>query len=116
LNNLSYEKITPIVGSDFFLQFYHENVIVVIFLQNIKPFKTYLMPATISPYEKEILLQTNCRKAAVEFIKIINDLWYDEAIELVIFRNPLIDKNVNEILINSTAAFRQLVCRRISFS
>ena len=56
------------------------------------------MTATISPYEKEILLQTNSRKAAVEFIKIINDLWYDEAIELVIFRNPLIDKNVNEIL------------------
>ena len=92
------KKSLQLLGVIFFLQFYYENVIVVIFLQNIKPFKTYLMTATISPYEKEILLQTNCRKAAVEFIKIINDLWYDEAIELVIFRNPLIDKNVNEIL------------------
>ena len=82
----------------FFLQFNHENFIVVIFLQNIKPFKTYLMTATMSPYEKEILLQTNCRKAAVEFIKIINDPWYEEVIELVILRNLLIDKNVNEIL------------------
>ena len=56
------------------------------------------MTATISPNQKEILLQTNCRKAEVEFIKIFNDLWYDEAIELVIFRYPVIDNNVNEIL------------------
>ena len=35
------------------------------------------MTATISPYEKEILLQTNCRKAAVEFIK------YESSDELV---------------------------------
>jgi glyceraldehyde 3-phosphate dehydrogenase len=52
-----------------------------------------------SSYEKRsFALQTNCRKSAVEFIKIVNDLWYDDAIELVIFRNQLIDKNVNEIL------------------
>ena len=53
---------------------------------------------TLSPYEKEIILQTNCRKSAVELIKIVHDLWYDEAIELVIFRNSMLDKNVNEIL------------------
>ena len=53
---------------------------------------------THSAYEKEVSLQTNCRKSAVEFVKIVNDLWYDDAIELVIFRNQLIDKNVNEIL------------------
>ena len=43
-------------------------------------------------------MQTNFRKTGVEFIKVINDLWYDEAIELVILRSPLIDNNVNEIL------------------
>ena len=53
---------------------------------------------THSAYEKEVSLQTNCRKSAVEFVKIVNDLWYDDAIELVIFRNQLIDKKVNEIL------------------
>ncbi|MEC8247996.1 MAG: hypothetical protein VX070_01085 [Bacteroidota bacterium] len=42
-------------------------------------------------------MQINCQKTAVEFIKIINDLLYDEAIELVILRSPLIDNNVNEI-------------------
>ncbi|SFT13804.1 glyceraldehyde 3-phosphate dehydrogenase [Zhouia amylolytica] len=49
-------------------------------------------------YEQELALQANRRKASVEFIKIVNDLWYDKSIELVLFRNQLIDKNVSEIL------------------
>lgn len=49
-------------------------------------------------YEKELAFQADRRRATVEFIKIISDLWYDKAIELVIFRNRLIDKNVSEIL------------------
>lgn len=49
-------------------------------------------------YEKELSFQTDRRKATVEFIKIISDLWYDKNIELVLFRNQLIDKNVSEIL------------------
>ncbi len=49
-------------------------------------------------YEKELSFQTDRRKATVEFIKIISDLWYDRSIELVLFRNQLIDRNVSEIL------------------
>ncbi|MFT4942570.1 MAG: glyceraldehyde 3-phosphate dehydrogenase [Candidatus Paceibacteria bacterium] len=49
-------------------------------------------------YEKELSFQTDRRKAAVAFINIISDLWYDKSIELVIFRNQLIDRNVSEIL------------------
>jgi glyceraldehyde 3-phosphate dehydrogenase len=49
-------------------------------------------------YEKEISFQTDRRKAGVEFIKIISDLWFDKSIELVLFRNQLIDKNVSEII------------------
>ena len=49
-------------------------------------------------YEKEIAFQADRRKAGVEFIKIISDLWYDKSIELVLFRNQLIDKNVSEII------------------
>ena len=49
-------------------------------------------------YEKELSFQTDRRKASVEFIKIISDLWYDKSIELVLFRNQLIDRNVSEIL------------------
>ena len=49
-------------------------------------------------YEKEVNLQTQTRKATVEFINIVNDLWYNKSIELVMFRNPLIDKRASEIL------------------
>ena len=49
-------------------------------------------------YDSEIAFQSDRRKAAVELIKIISDLWYDFSIELVLFRNQLMDRNVSEIL------------------
>ena len=49
-------------------------------------------------YENELAFQADRRKATVEFIKIISDLWYDKSIELVLFRNQLIDSNVSDIL------------------
>jgi glyceraldehyde 3-phosphate dehydrogenase len=49
-------------------------------------------------YEQELVFQTDRRRATVEFIKIISDLWYDHNIELIFFRNQLIDKNVSEIM------------------
>lgn len=49
-------------------------------------------------YETQLNYQTEKRKATVEFIKIISDLWYDNSIELILFRNQLIDRNVSEIL------------------
>ncbi|MFD2908119.1 glyceraldehyde-3-phosphate dehydrogenase [Flavobacterium ardleyense] len=52
----------------------------------------------ITLYEKEIAFQTDRRKAGVEFIKIISDLWFDKSIELVLFRNQLIDNSVSEII------------------
>ena len=49
-------------------------------------------------YEKELAFQADRRRASVEFIKIVSDLWYDKAIELVFFRNQLIDSNVSDII------------------
>ncbi len=49
-------------------------------------------------YEKELSFQADRRKAGVEFIKMISDLWYDKSIELVLFRNQLIDRNVSDII------------------
>ena len=49
-------------------------------------------------YENELSFQADRRRATVEFIKIVSDLWYDKSIELVLFRNQLIDKNVSNIL------------------
>ncbi|MGB3592489.1 MAG: glyceraldehyde-3-phosphate dehydrogenase [Nonlabens sp.] len=49
-------------------------------------------------YEKELAFQTDRRRAAVAFIKAVSDLWYDRSIELVLFRNQLIDRNVSQII------------------
>jgi glyceraldehyde 3-phosphate dehydrogenase len=49
-------------------------------------------------YEKELAFQADRRKAAVEFIKIVSDLWYDKSIEMVLFRNQLLDRNVSDIM------------------
>ncbi len=49
-------------------------------------------------YEKELSFQADRRRATVEFIRIISDLWYDNTVELILFRNQLLDRNVSEIL------------------
>ena len=49
-------------------------------------------------YEQQLALQTEKSKKVVEFIKIVSDLWYDQSIELVIFRNTLIDSKVSDIV------------------
>lgn len=54
--------------------------------------------STINLYEKELSFQADRRKAGVELIKIVSDLWYDKSIELVLFRNQLIDRNVSDII------------------
>ncbi len=49
-------------------------------------------------YERELSFQADRRRAGVELIKIISDLWYDKSIEMVLFRNQLIDRNVSDII------------------
>ncbi|MDH3697473.1 MAG: glyceraldehyde-3-phosphate dehydrogenase [Flavobacteriaceae bacterium] len=49
-------------------------------------------------YEKELAFQADRRKATTEFIRIVSDMWYDRGIEVVLFRNQLIDKNVSDII------------------
>src|SRR5690554_3967008 len=49
-------------------------------------------------YEKQLSYQTSRRKAAVELIQIVGDLWYEKSIELVFLRNQIVDRNVSEIL------------------
>lgn len=58
------------------------------------------MLVTNSPetYEKELSNRIEQEKAAVDFIKSISDLWLDKGIEVVLFRNQLIDQRVSEIL------------------
>ena len=49
-------------------------------------------------YEKELAFQADRRKATTEFIKITSDLWYDKAIEVVLFKNQIIDRSVSDII------------------
>lgn len=69
--------------------------------------------ATITNYEKEVVDQAQVRRATVEFINIVNDLWYDKSIELVLFRNPLVDKRASEVL-NLIDYAREFVAKPIS--
>ena len=64
-------------------------------------------------YKKEVSFQVDRRRAGVEFIKIISDLWYEKSIELILFRNQLIDRNVSDI-INLHEYAREFVGKPIS--
>ncbi|WNW02080.1 glyceraldehyde-3-phosphate dehydrogenase [Tenacibaculum sp. HL-MS23] len=71
--------------------------------------------STITNYEKEVVSQAQVRRATVEFINIVNDLWYDKSIELVLFRNPLVDKRASEVL-NLIDYAREFVAKPISIN
>jgi len=49
-------------------------------------------------FEKQLASWNEKEKLAAELIGITADLWYDKAIELVIFRRKLVDQGVNAIL------------------
>lgn len=54
--------------------------------------------STTQNYEEQLANQAKTRRATIEFVNIVNDLWYDKSIELVLFRNPLLDKRSSEVL------------------
>ena len=49
-------------------------------------------------YESELNDWVNKEKSAISLITSIGNLLYDKSIELVLFRNPLVDQSVSEIL------------------
>ena len=58
----------------------YENVWNILFLQKIL---THITMSFNETYEKELSFQADRRRATVEFIKIVSDLWYDKSIELL---------------------------------
>ncbi|MCA0932316.1 glyceraldehyde-3-phosphate dehydrogenase [Lutimonas saemankumensis] len=52
----------------------------------------------MNSYEEQLSEQVELRRMTVELIKVISDLWYENNIELFLFRNQLIDRNVSEVL------------------
>lgn len=51
-----------------------------------------------APYETELNEWILDEKSAIELIHIVGSLWFDHSIELLIFRNQLVDKSASEIL------------------
>ena len=52
----------------------------------------------VNGYMDQLNSEVEKRRGTVELIKLISDLWYENNIELLLFRNQLIDRNVSEIL------------------
>lgn len=67
----------------------------------------------LTNYENEVASQAQIRRATTEFINIVNDLWYDRSVELVLFRNPLVDKRASEVL-NLIDYAKEFVAKPIS--
>ena len=51
-----------------------------------------------STFEAEIKSYKHRQNAAVKLIKIVSDLWFNHTIELIFFRNQLVDRRVSKIL------------------
>lgn len=49
-------------------------------------------------YEKNLGTWIEDEKAALELISVIGNLWFDKSIELVIFRNQMVDRNASQLL------------------
>jgi len=45
-----------------------------------------------------LAFQADRKKTTTDFIKITSDFWYDKSIEIVLFKNQIIDKNVSDII------------------
>ncbi len=49
-------------------------------------------------YESQLTDWILLEKAAIELIHIIGTMWYDKSVELIIFRNQLVDRSASQIL------------------
>jgi glyceraldehyde 3-phosphate dehydrogenase len=49
-------------------------------------------------YEDELKAWIKHEKAALQLIGIVGKLWFDRSLELIIFRNQLVDRSVSEIM------------------
>lgn len=49
-------------------------------------------------YEQQLQTWIEDEKAALELIAVVGKLWFDHAIELIIFRNQMVDRSASELL------------------
>ncbi len=78
-----------------------------------------MTPQTMEPkptnttFETELNEWNSNERAAIEFIGHIGTLWFDKSVELIIFRNQLIDRSASEIM-NLHQYAKDIVKRPIS--
>mgnify|MGYP005843392427 CR=1 FL=1 len=60
--------------------------------------ETGIISKAANSFEAELSVWIEQEKSAIELIKYIGQFWYEKSIELVLFRNQLIDRSVSEIL------------------
>src|SRR5678815_787671 len=53
---------------------------------------------TKTKYENELNEWVSLEKAAIELIHVTGDLWFDKSVELLLFRNQLVDRSSSQIL------------------
>lgn len=68
------------------------------FLKLILMADTLTAPEIKHTYESQLNEWIKQEKAAIELIHIIGTLWFDKSVELIIFRNQLVDRSASEIL------------------
>jgi glyceraldehyde 3-phosphate dehydrogenase len=56
------------------------------------------VPGIKHSYESQLNDWIKQEKAAIELIHIIGTLWFDKSVELIIFRNQMVDRSASEIL------------------
>src|ERR1039458_10035593 len=56
------------------------------------------MIETKSKYESELKEWIGHEKSAIELIHVTGNLWFDKSVELIIFRNQMVDCSASEIL------------------
>ena len=66
-------------------------------MPNPKP-KNMKIAEAKNNYESKLNSWIESEKAAVELINVIGKLWFDKSVELIIFRNQLVDRSASEIL------------------
>jgi glyceraldehyde 3-phosphate dehydrogenase len=54
--------------------------------------------STLKHIDVQLSEQAKLSKTAAQLIKTVQDLWFDRSVELLLFRNTLIDKSVAEVL------------------
>jgi glyceraldehyde 3-phosphate dehydrogenase len=65
---------------------------------SIETLQKHTTTITAMKFESELNEWIEAEKSAIELIRIVGQLWFDQSCELLLFRNQLVDRSASEIL------------------